>query len=63
MTHRGREGQAAMNPVEKSPKPCRISLRTLWKISKPCKEQKMCYSEGNRMMIFQHMAQDIKSIT
>ena len=43
----GREGQAAMNPVEKSPKPCRKSLRTLWKISEPCKEQKMCYSGGN----------------
>ena len=39
---RGREGQAAMNPVENSPKPCRNSLRTLWKISEPCKEQKMC---------------------
>ena len=25
----GREGQAAMNPVEKSPKPCRNSLQTL----------------------------------
>ena len=37
----GRAGQAAMNPVENSPKPCRNSLRTLWKISEPCKEQKM----------------------
>ena len=47
---RGREGQTAMNPVEKSPKPCRNSLRTPWKISEPCKEQKMCYSGGNRMI-------------
>ena len=47
---RGREGQAAMNPVEKSPKPCRNSLRTPWKISEPCKKQKMCYSGGNRMI-------------
>ena len=31
-------------------KPCRNSLRTPWKISEPCKEQKMCYSGGNRMI-------------
>ena len=49
---RGREGQAAMNPVEKSPKPCRNSLRTPRKNSEPRKEQKMCYSGGN-LMIFE----------
>ena len=38
--------QAAMNPAEKSLKPCRNSLRTPWKISEPCKEHKMCYSGG-----------------
>ena len=46
----GREGQAAMNLVEKSSKPWRNCLRTQWKISEPCKEQKMCYSGGNRMI-------------